>query len=79
MRNLLLILFFTVTIASNATVYLTDTLKYTDFTVANSGWTTTTVGTPVTATRTLQIPSLTYITSSLQYIYSGCGLTLNNY
>ena len=68
-----------ISVASKATVYLTDTLKYTDFTLANSGWTTTTVGTPVTATRTLQSPSLTYITSSLQYIYSGCGLTLNNY
>ena len=80
MRKISFILLLCVVfVTSNATELLTDTLRYSDFSLANSGWTTTTVGTPVTATRTLQSPSLTYINSSLQYIYSGCGLTLNNY
>jgi len=58
---------------------MTDTLRYSDSNLANSGWASTTTGTPVTATRTLQSPALSYITSDLQYINSGCGLTLNNY
>ena len=64
---------------ANATIYLDETFNYADFLIANSDWTTTIVGTPVTATRTLQLPALTYAPTTLAYINSGVGNTLNNY
>lgn len=81
MRNLtpVLVLCF-ISIASKATVYWDDTFNCTDFlTTQISGWLTTTTKSPTTATRTLQIPALTYIISTSAFVNSGLGNTLNNY